>query len=196
VPKIRAATVVEHRARQRRRILDAARSLLATSSEAPSLAAVGSRAGLARTSVYQYFSSREDLLVAVVEEVLPDWSRRVAEAVRQASTPGEQVWAYVTTNVDLFLGAEQAVATAVTSIVEPSRLAGPMERFHAELHEPLVEALRAMGEPHPVLTADVIGGVLVKVAHGSSPSGDRMSREETLALLHRLLGGYLRLPPG
>ncbi|MGN0064017.1 MAG: TetR/AcrR family transcriptional regulator [Nocardioides sp.] len=193
MPRIDAPTVAEHRVRQRRAILDAARSHLALTGVAPSLAEVGAQAGLARSSVYQYFSSREDLLVAVVEEVLPDWSRRVRTAVLAEPTPGAQVWAYVSSNVDLFFGAEQAVATAVTGVVDPSRLAGPMERFHSELAEPLVEALDAMGEPYPRLAADVIGAALVKVSNGCNSSGERLGRDEALGTLRRLLAGYLDL---
>ena len=52
MPKISAATVVEHRAAQRRALLDAARDLIAEAPDrVPSLADVAVRAGLARSSV-------------------------------------------------------------------------------------------------------------------------------------------------
>ncbi len=193
MPRIDAPTVAEHRARQRRAMLDAARSHLASTGAVPSLAEVGAIAGLARSSVYQYFSSRDDLMAAVVHEVLPDWSRRVASAVDEAGTPGEKVWAYVRANVKLFHSEEQAVATALTDVVEPSVLAGPMAQFHAELQVPLLAALRAMGEPHPEVVAELVGSLTVKVTHSTAGQDRPLPEGETLALLRRLLAGYLDL---
>jgi hypothetical protein len=66
---------------------------------------VATRGGLARTSVYQYFSSVEELLTAVVADVLPERASQVAGRVAQASTPGGRVWAYIEASVDLFAGS-------------------------------------------------------------------------------------------
>ena len=81
MPKIQAATVVEHHAAQRAALLDAARALLSEgpTTEAPSLADVAARAGLARSSAYSYFSSREDLLNALAADTFPRWTRYVRD---------------------------------------------------------------------------------------------------------------------
>ncbi|WP_406673984.1 helix-turn-helix domain-containing protein [Nonomuraea sp. N2-4H] len=80
MPRIQAPTVAEHRAAQRRALLDAAREILAETGRPPTLARVAERAGLARSSLYQYFRSSGDLLNAVVEDVFPagrrGWQRR------------------------------------------------------------------------------------------------------------------------
>ncbi|HLU31431.1 MAG TPA: helix-turn-helix domain-containing protein, partial [Acidimicrobiia bacterium] len=62
MPRIKAETLAEHRELQRRAVLEAARDLLAETGKAPSLAEVGERAGLARSSMYHYARSRDDLL--------------------------------------------------------------------------------------------------------------------------------------
>ncbi len=100
MPRIDAPTVVEHRAAQRRALLDAAHALL---SEAPGPAAgglgeVAAKAGLARSSAYHYFRSREDLLSAVVEDMFPRWNDKIVEAMAGADDP---VWAYVEANLQL-----------------------------------------------------------------------------------------------
>lgn len=197
MPRIQAPTVAEHRARQRRSILDAARALLAENGAAPSLAAVGARAGLARSSVYEYFSSREDLLAAVIADVLPAWAARIVEAVDAAPTPGARVWAYVTANMELFAGSEQAVARALMNVVDPAVLAAPMAEFHQSLREPLLAALRAHGEPQPEVMADIIGSMVVRASRDLwSPNKRTAQRrlDAALALLRRLLGPYLQLP--
>jgi AcrR family transcriptional regulator len=198
VPRISAATVAEHRERQERALLDAARALLAETGEAPSLAAVGTRAGLARSSVYQYFASRDDLLAAVVADVFPDWAGQVSARVEAASTPGERIWAYVCANVDLFASSEQAVARALASVVEPRLLKAPMEAFHARLQEPLLAALTDLGESRPRLVAELVDSMVVSVSRSMAPGdGDAepLDRDSALALLGRLLSGYLGLDP-
>lgn len=199
MPRIDAPTVAEHRARQRRALLDAARSLLAETGSAPSVAAVGRAAGLARSSVYQYFTSTEDLLRAVVADVFPDWTRQVQQHVAAASSPGEQIWAYIEANVNLFASSEQAVAQALMRVVEPHVLRGPMEQFHAELQVPLRDALTAFGEPEVDAMAELIDSLVVQASR-TAQSDDTMCAaagtqgELVLRRLRRLLGGYLASP--
>lgn len=196
MPRITAPTVAEHHARQRRALLDAARALLAELGEVPSMAAVGRRAGLARSSVYQYFGSPEDLLHAVVADVFPDWAAQVQQRVRAASTPGEQVWAYVEANADLFASSEHAVAHVLSRVVDPQVLHGPMRQFHAQLQVPLREALAALGEPDVDAVAPVIDAMVLQAVRGAAPGDQDCTRpgddrDRALRILRRMLGGYL-----
>lgn len=197
MPRIDAPTVAEHHDRQRRALLDAARALLAETGDAPSMAAVGRRAGLARSSVYQYFSSPDALLHAVVADVFPAWATQVREHVEAAPTPGGRVWAYIEANVDLFASSEQAVATALTRVVDPSVLRGPMQEFHTQLQVPLRDALTALGEPEVRSMAETIDALLVQATRSDDEgvlcSGGALQREQVLARLRRLIGGYLAL---
>jgi AcrR family transcriptional regulator len=196
VPRIQAATVAEHHALQRRALLDAARALLAETPEKPSMGAVGRRAGLARSSVYQYFASADELLAALVEEIFPDWARQVLSRVQAASAPGERVWAYVEANLDLFASSERAVARALTQVVEPDVLQGPMEEFHRRLQVPLRQALTDFGEPEPDAMAEHIDSLILPPSRGRAdgdPPLTSATRDVALARLRRLLGGFLRL---
>lgn len=197
MPRINAATLAEHRRIQRKAVLDAARDLLAETGQAPSLAEVGKRAGLARSSVYEYARSKEDLMAAVVADVFPDWARRIRSAIDAAGTPGEKVWAYVESNVAFFAGSEQAVARALGGVVDPAVLRGPMQEFHAALQEPLREALRELGEADPEAAADIVDAMLLsatKDVRARQRQSTLVERDSVLALLRRLLGSYLRIP--
>ncbi|MDN4175555.1 TetR/AcrR family transcriptional regulator [Nocardioides sp. SOB77] len=196
MPRIQAATVAEHREQQRRALLDAARAILGETGRAPSVGAVAARAGLARTSVYQYFPSAEELLAAVVADVFPHWARQVLDRVAAASSPGERVWAYVQANVALFASSEQAVAGALTKVVEPHVLQGPMREFHARLQGPLLSALEDLGEPEPAEMAEHVDSLVHQASRpfGDLDAADRPAAEAVaLARLRRLLGGYLQL---
>lgn len=197
MPRIQAPTLAEHRQRQRRALLNAARALLAETGEAPTLAAIGERAGLARTSVYQYFSSPGEMLTAVIEEVFPEWADQVRRQVETATTPGERVWAYVCANLELFASSERAVANALRKVVAPDVLKEPMETFHAELQVPLVAALIDHGEPYPQLMAETIDSAILRVSRSleDAPDNQTLGKAAAVAFLHRLLQGYLRLPP-
>jgi AcrR family transcriptional regulator len=199
VPRIVAATVAEHRRIQRKAILDAARDLLAETGQAPSLAAVGRRAGLARSSIYEYVRSREDLLAAVVAEVFPEWARHIAAAMDAAPTPGARVWAYIESNVAFFAGSEQAVARALGSVVDPAILRGPMQEFHTALQEPLRRALRELGEAEPEMVADLVDALVLsatKEIRARQGPSTQAERESLLAPLSRILGPYLGWPEG
>lgn len=196
MPRIEAATVAEHRDQRRRAILDAARDLLAETGRAPSLAEVGARAGLARSSLYEYVRSREGLLEAVVADVFPTWTAQVTAAIADAPTPGARVWAYVESNVAFFTGAEQRVARALGGVVDPAVLHGPMQEFHRALQEPLRQALHDHGEPDVEATADLVDAMVLSAtqeARGRQRPSTDDERAAILAPLRRILGPYLGL---
>ncbi len=193
MPRIKAATVAEHREQQLRALLDGARAILGETGEAPPLAEAAQRAGLARSSVYHYFSSSDDLLAAVVADVFPSWAEQVLSRMESAGTPGEKVWAYVRANLDLFTSSQQAVAQALRRVVDPQVLQAPMKAFHAELQAPLVTALTEHGEADPELMAQAIDAVLLHVARATAAGSAGRDAAASEALLRRLLEGYLGL---
>jgi AcrR family transcriptional regulator len=194
VPRINAPSVAEHHANQRRALLLAARELLAETGQAPSMAAVGKRAGLARTSLYQYFPSVDDLVAAIVADVFPEWGARVLDRVSAAPTPAARVWAYVGATVDLFASSEQDLARALARIVAPDVLRGPMEEFHARIQQPLRDALADFGESEPEQIAELIDTMVITTSRAvaTTATGDA-ARNLALARLRRLLGPYLGL---
>jgi hypothetical protein len=100
--------------------------------------------------------------------------------------------------MEMFAGAEQAVARALTNVVDPAVLAAPMAEFHQSLREPLLAALKSPGEPQPAVMADIIGSMVVRASRDLwSPNKRTVQRRLTaaLTLLRSLLGPYLQLPP-
>jgi AcrR family transcriptional regulator len=73
VPRIRAENIEAHKAMTRREILDAAHDLIAEVGSADiSLADVAAEVGIGRTTLYEYFRDKDDLIAAMVEERLPE----------------------------------------------------------------------------------------------------------------------------
>ncbi|MGW4739569.1 TetR/AcrR family transcriptional regulator [Nocardia xishanensis] len=190
MPKIQAATVAEHRAVQRRAILDAARELLAEGgTEAPGLAAVAERTGLARPSVYRYFRSREDLLEAVIADSFPRWSTSVAERMAGLDDPGARVLAYVDANLHLVAVGEHAIVRGLAAVVPGERLAEDSRILHEQLRVPLTEALVDHGADDAEAMSDLIQSIVL-AASRMIESGAREAHVR--ALTHQLLEPYLR----
>ena len=93
MPRIRAATVVEHREMQRRALLDAARELVAGGGIAAlTFPALAKATGLARSSVYEYFKSRADVVEALVAHEFPAWIGEVRTAMAGETPPPSANW--------------------------------------------------------------------------------------------------------
>lgn len=82
MPKIRAASIDEHKELTRRSLLDAAFQVIAEAgtAEVP-LGEVALAAGVGRTTFYDYFDDRDDVIASLVEDKLPDVIAQLIESV-------------------------------------------------------------------------------------------------------------------
>ena len=189
MPRINAPTVAEHRAAQQRALLDAARTLLARTGEAPSMAEVAALAGLARPSAYQYYKSRQDLLHALVLDVFPRWTQRVREAMDAEPDPADRIMAYVLTNIALVAEGEHAVGTALAAVAPGEELNNQSAMMHHQLLTPLVDTLELLGAPEPQVTAELINAIVhssTKLLESGTPQNTVEDR------VRELLGPYVR----
>ena len=96
MPRIEAPTVAEHNAMRRRQVIEAAADELRDGGLAGfTPAAVAKRAGLARSSMYQYYPSTDALLGAAITTLLQRSRDRAIAAVDTADTPAARVSAYI-----------------------------------------------------------------------------------------------------
>ena len=175
MPRISAATVAEHRAAQRRSLLDAAHAIIEATGEGPAMSEVADRAGLARSSVYQYFSSRADLLNAMVQDVFPRWTERVTSAMQREVTPGRRILAYALANVQLVDEGAHAIGTALATLAPGEELDEQAGRMHRQIQEPLHATLVQLGVDDADSVAELINGV-VHAATRLLESGQSLER--------------------
>ena len=82
-----AGTYHQHRERQRRRILDAAKELFDERGiDRTTMAEVMAASGLRASTLYEYFSKKDDIVWAILSEMLEEDSARVKVAVDGATT--------------------------------------------------------------------------------------------------------------
>jgi AcrR family transcriptional regulator len=193
MPRIEAPTVAAHNAMRRRQVIAAAAEVLAevgVSGFTP--AAVAKRAGLARSSIYQYYPSTEALLGTAVGEMLRQSRDRMVIAVQAAATPTERVTAYVRAAL-ADASAGHGAAPDVSALPMPDSCREAVRALHDELLDPLRSALADAGAPDPatvsILVRGLINGAVTAVAHGAP-------REPlTAATVELVLRGVGLLPP-
>ncbi|MBP2405436.1 AcrR family transcriptional regulator [Streptomyces syringium] len=161
MPRIRAASVAEHRTMQRGALLDAARSLLSEGgTEALTFPALAERTGLARSSVYEYFRSR----AAVVEELcavdFPVWAAEVEAAMDRADTPEAKIEAYVRQQLALVGDRRHRAVVAISAGELDAGAREKIRAAHGGLIAMVVEALMSLGHEQPRLAAMLLQGVV------------------------------------
>jgi AcrR family transcriptional regulator len=184
MPRITAPTVAEHRARQHDALLTAAREiLLAEGAQAVTPAAVGARAGLARSSVYKYFSATADILARLVEDIFTAWIERLRRATDTEPDPAARLAVYVRTHLKFAQSDDRRVGYAASAGLPPERLEHVME-LHRRFNAPLREALADRGDPDPEATTELIMGTLegaIRLIDAGRPPEEVMAA--TLAFL-------------
>ncbi|MFE3187737.1 TetR/AcrR family transcriptional regulator [Nocardia sp. NPDC059240] len=185
MPRIDAPTVAEHRANQERALLDAARVLLLEGGKAAvTPAAVGAVAGLARSSVYKYFRSGDEVLARVVADDFAEWGARVREAVDRHDTADGRVMAYVRVTLELAAAGAHRVAVLGGGMPGDPAARAVLARHHHDLTAPLRTALADRGDPDPGLTADLVDGALGRAI-------DRIDAGEPVADVTRVTTEFL-----
>jgi AcrR family transcriptional regulator len=161
VPRIAAANVAEHRAMQRAAIVRAVVDVLLEGGYAAlNFSAVAKRAGLARPSVYWYFKSKDDLVLAACEDRLPPFLARVDRAMSRAKTPRTQLAAFVRAQLEAARDGEHRFALALERAPLSPEAWQRIGDLHDQFAPNLVGVLQRLGHPHPALLADLVQGIV------------------------------------
>lgn len=185
MPKINAATVAEHRAQQRAALIQAAVDILVEQGAAAvTPAAVGARAGLARSSFYQYFPSAAALLAAIVEESFTAADAATAQALDGVREPAARIDAFIRTELLIAARGAHRPAGALMQADLPAECLARVRELHHHHNAPLQAAIAAVTGDSPDLTGQLVGGIvqaaMTAVEHGADP--DRVA-DHALALL-------------
>jgi AcrR family transcriptional regulator len=182
VPRISAPTLVEHRARQRQAVLDAAAQVaLEHGGRGVTFAAVSARSGLARSSLYEYFASPDALLAELVVDSLERVTAEVHRAVDVHQGARPRLRAYVRSVLGLADSGDRALGRALSDLELPPECSTALRELLERLTAPLVEALAALGSADPVRDAAYAQGVLDAAARrieaGRSPRSEAAHAE-------------------
>jgi AcrR family transcriptional regulator len=146
MPKIQTETLAQHRDWRRNQLIEAAASIaLESGGAAISVAAVAQRAGLSRTSVYEYFGSSADLVADLVLEELHNFAQYLEEAVAETEQPIDSISAWIKSALVYIADGRHLLAKALNSTSLPQERSAAIGAAHRALLAPLVAGLTAMG---------------------------------------------------
>jgi len=186
MPKIDAPTVAEHHSRRRAALLSAAEELIADHGvPALTLSAVGAAAGLARSSVYQYFDSSPALVAAVVEDAFTRTNQELRAAVDPNDSPGARIDAYVRFVLQVATDPTNRAIHQLGHADLPPSCRARLAELHRVQYAPLYAAVAELRIRDPTLmTALVLGiiGAAVQAVTQGSPLPH--VRRRTLQLIH------------
>jgi AcrR family transcriptional regulator len=172
MPKIQAPTVALHRELRRQQLMDAAMELaLAHGAESITVAAVAAKAGLARSSIYEYFASSADLVADLVLEELDYYTGRLAHAIEGATDPYNRIELWITESLRYVADGRHMLVKSLNTINTPQERKEEIllghRRMMAPLQNSLVEAGIANTRAAAALLASVTDAASIRIDAGN-----------------------------
>ena len=145
-PRIQAATIVEQRQMRQRQLIDAALAIAMESGAANiTVAAVAKRAGLARSSMYEYFSSSADLIADLVIEELALYQKRLAYAVRETLDPYLHIELWIAEALQYVVDGRHMLIKSLNSATIPEFRRAEISQGHRNLMTTISAPLQEIG---------------------------------------------------
>jgi AcrR family transcriptional regulator len=146
MPRIETEKLAQHRDWRRNQLIEAAASIaLESGGSAVTVAAVAQRAGLSRTSVYEYFGSSADLVADLVLEELNEFAKYLQVAVSTTIQPIASISAWIEGALMYIADGRHLLAKALNASALPQERVAAIGAAHRALLAPLVTALESIG---------------------------------------------------
>ena len=146
MPKIETETLAQHRDWRRGQLIEAAATIaLESGGAAVTVAAVAARAGLSRTSVYEYFASSADLAADLVIDELKIFGSELAEISAQGATSLEAIDLWIEGSLRYIADGRHLLAKALNAIELPRNRGAAIGAAHGALLAPLRAKLEDLG---------------------------------------------------
>ena len=146
VPKIQAPTIAANREMRRQQLMAAAIELaLSDGAESITVAAVAQKAGLARSSIYEYFASSADLVADLVLEELDYYQTRLATAIGGATDPFEMIELWIAEGLRYVVDGRHMLVKSLNTVSTPDFRKEEISIGHRKLLAPLRTALSDTG---------------------------------------------------
>jgi AcrR family transcriptional regulator len=160
MPKIQAPTVALHRELRRAQLIDAAMTLaLASGAQSITVAAVATEAGLARSSIYEYFASSADLVADLVLEELDYYTQRLADAVAGETEPYRRIELWITESLRYVADGRHMLVKSLNTIDTPAARRDEIAMGHRRMIAPLLDSLNQTGIIDTKMAAALLSSV-------------------------------------
>lgn len=139
MPKITAANIEEHLRVQNGRILDAARVLFSAKGyRGTDMGDIAKAMGLARNSLYRYYSNKDHILAAVLQRDMVPYVEQISALENDIEDPRERINTWLDLQIELATGPCHATISMLGDMQEASR---ELRQEMGALHEPMAQVL-------------------------------------------------------
>ena len=144
MPRVTGGSLEAHRREARARVYDAfARLMYERGYDAITLADIAEAAGMARTSMYNYYPSKEALLVGYTDAEMERFVDDLRTALRRADGPVERLKAYVRLQLEYFATHHLPPGNALRDVLSHDAFARIFE--HARTLDTILRDILAEG---------------------------------------------------
>lgn len=146
MPRIATQTLAQHRDWRRNQLIDAAAAIaLESGGAAITVAAVAQRAGLSRTSVYEYFGSSAELVADLIVDELRSFAKLLAEAVAECEGSRNCIECWIEGALTYIADGRHLLAKALNASAIPQSRSHQIAAAHRALMAPLLDGFEKMG---------------------------------------------------
>jgi len=147
-PKIQEATIREQRQMRQRQLMDAALSLaMEDGVDSVTVSAVAKRAGLARSSKYEYIASSADLIADLVMEELAYYNNRLLKAVGNVEDPFEYISLWIEEALQYVVDGRHLLVKSLNTVATPNDRKADIAQGHRDLMGTITKPLIEIGLP-------------------------------------------------
>jgi AcrR family transcriptional regulator len=146
MPKISAPTLVEQRAWRRSQLLDAASAIaLENGPTSITVSTVAARAGLSRTTFYDYFSSSSEIVAELISEELNNFTEFLTQKVASVKAPEEAITAWIEGSLEYVADGRHLLARALSTLELSTERSTQIGIAHRKMLTPLSAPLSQLG---------------------------------------------------
>lgn len=146
MPRIKTQTLAQHRDWRRNQLIEAAASIaMESGTDAISVAAVAARAGLSRTSVYEYFESRSELVADLVIDELEGFAGVLNSAVEDCTDAQCVISCWMNAALSYIADGRHLLAKTLNATSLPQSRGHLIATAHRKLMSALVKAVTDIG---------------------------------------------------
>lgn len=193
MPKISAATVGEHHERRRQTLLLAAREeLREVGPWKVTLAKVGQRSGLARSSVYEYFGSTSELLCEIAIIDFQHWASDVTAELKGRPKGWPTLETHIDTTLALVADNRHHIAESLSGYPFTAKQSSRFRELHLELAAPVTQSLEHIGVADPQVSTHFVQALLnsatkmLSSANPNKPNSSELAQSMIALLRHGL----------
>jgi len=138
-PRIQEATIAEQRKMRQRQLMDAALSLAIEGGiDSVTVSAVAKKAGLSRSSIYEYFSSSADLIADLIMEEMAYYNQRLLKAVTDVEDPYIYIELWIAEALQYVVDGRHLLVKSLNSVSTPNFRKSDIAQGHkATITKPL-----------------------------------------------------------